>query len=518
MINKIIYFLDNYTTIGGATNTILRQAALMKQQGIKVCVVASDYGVGEVCSAYLDICNKENIAFRKLSFSVSNQPEDIDILSVMENYDRIKNYIEEERPDIVHSVQLNIVVELVCRELNIPHIMNIYPLLPEFFSVSYMDIFPHYHICDSWFWAGKWNQYINTDYTCIRTVAYKETEINRKIDSNEKIKYVCIGAIYKDKNQLSVIKAFHKALKKGVKGELNFYGDFIGDYAEECGQYIKDNGLSDYISLKGYVSDIQCVYKNSDVLICGSTRESYPNVISEAMANDLIIISTPVAGVPELIRDRFNGYLTDDYSSESIERKILEFNVDLNKNELQEIRKNARITFEQNHSSKKKKKKLWEYYEYVLQDNKKNSNIGIEDIKKKFGLYKYIFDTNKNYFSDPVKTAKKIWYLYHVKEKIEAALLQKKRFYIWGTGNYGVVVKRMTDIFLPEIEIDGFIDTRKTGKFYGHKIYHPDCLLNEKIMVVFVAVMNGQKEVTEVLERYGFVFNRTYFILSARSW
>ncbi len=105
-----------------------------------------------------------------------------------------------------------------------------------------------------------------------------------------------------------------------------------------------------------------------------------------------------------------------------------------------------------------------------------------------------------------------------MKEKIEAALLQKKRFYIWGTGNYGVVVKRMTDIFLPEIEIDGFIDTRKTGKFYGHKIYHPDCLLNEKIMVVFVAVMNGQKEVTEVLERYGFVFNRTYFILSARSW
>ncbi len=518
MINKIIYFLDNYTTMGGAANTILRQAVLMKQYGIKVSVAASDYGNEKICSEYKDICKRADILYHMLSFSVSTQPEDIDILSVMDNYESVKDFIQEEIPDIVHSVQLNVTVELVCRELNIPHIMNIYPLLSDFFSVAYMDVFPHYHICDSWYWARKWNQYIHTDYTCIRTIAYRESKIAKEDFTDKKIKYICVGAIYKDKNQLAVIRAFHKALKNGVSGELALYGSFIGTYAEECREYIEENRLTECISLKGFTSEIQSAYNNSDVLICGSTRESYPNVISEAMANDLIIISTPVSGVPEVIKDRYNGYLTDDYSVEAIERKILEFNDDLKRNAVQKIRENSRLTFEQVHSEKAVEKKLLEYYAYVIRDNQKSSLVGIEDIKKEFGIYKYIFDKNYNSFKEPAKIAKKIWYLNHVKSDIEAAVIQKKSFYIWGTGNYGCIVKEMIDVFLPEIEIAGFFDTNKTGKFYDYEIYRPDYLLHKKNSIIFVAVTNGQKEVIEILEYYGFRFNRTYFILSARLW
>ena len=86
------------------------------------------------------------------------------------------------------------------------------------------------------------------------------------------------------------------------------------------------------------------------MLICGSTIESYPNVISEAMAYGLIIISTPVAGVPEILEDRINGYLTEDYTIDAICKKILEVDEDINKNKVDSVLKNAHKTFLLNHS------------------------------------------------------------------------------------------------------------------------------------------------------------------------
>ncbi len=60
------------------------------------------------------------------------------------------------------------------------------------------------------------------------------------------------------------------------------------------------------------------VYIQNDILLCGSTRESYPNAISKALADGLAVISTPVAGVPDVIEDGINGYLSKGYSAEDI--------------------------------------------------------------------------------------------------------------------------------------------------------------------------------------------------------
>lgn len=515
---NIFYFLDYGERLGGAVNTLLQQAALMKRLGHNITVFISDYFGKNIDKKYMEIYKRNGIEVTYATYQFSSQPEDVDIICIDRNYEDLKEIIENAKPDILHSVQINPLVELIGRELEIPHIMNIYPLLPEFFVFDYINIFPYYHICDSWFWAKKWNYYWNTDFTCIRTLANCNQNVKKRNKAGGKVRYICAGVLSVGKNQLEVIKAFHQAILKGISGTLSVYGYDNNDYADKCKYYIEKNRLSEYVSIKGFCLDMEKVYQNSDVLICGSNRESYPNVISEAMANGLIIISTPVAGVPELLKDGINGYLASDFTSEAICMKILEFHNDIGRERLEKIKKNSYETYVLNHSPSVIAKKLLRYYEHVIQDNKKSSNIGIDDIRKSFAEYITKFYQNLSYFTDAKRVSVKLWYLYYVKESIEKALKRDTRVFIWGTGIYGTAVKELTEIFLPDIQISGFLDSRKEGTFKGYIIYSPDKVLSQKNIVIFIGAVNGQKDIIEKLEMCGKHFNKEYFILSARAW
>lgn len=515
--HKIVYFLDYGKFFGGASNTLLRQAVLMKKSGCSVAIFFSDYYGRSVEREYKEICSRHGVEISYAAFQISSQPEDIDVICLDENYEVLKEKIQTLNPDILHSVQINPMVELISRELDIPHIMNIYPLLPEFFSFPYMDIFPHYHICDSWYWAEQWNRYLKTDYTCIRTTVDADARIIQLIDPGKCVKYICVGNMDPRKNQLSVIKAFHAAFKAGVRGRLSFFG-YAGDsYTDECKSYIENNGLSEYISIEGFCQDMKDVYRNSDVLICGSTRESYPNAISEAMAFGLVIISTPVAGVPEIIKDGINGYLADDYTAEAISRKILEFQEDVGKEKLKKIMECAYETFMNNHSPELVTEKLKKYYSHVIQDDNKK-NVKITDIRERFLPWKSLYYQNYSRFSDSKKVAGKIWYLSYAKEYIDSAVQREAQFFIWGTGKYGVIVKEIVEVFLSEVIISGFIDSNRMGMFEGYSIYKPQGVIEKKNTVVFVAAINGQLEILSQLENCGRVFNKDYFILAPRAW
>lgn len=514
----IIYFMDYGKSFGGAANTLLQQACLMKKAGHKITVFFSDYFGQNMNEEYKRIYALYDIEMKYATYQISSQPEDIDVICLDENYEKLKDIIKGLAPDILHSVQLNPMAELIGRELSIPHIMNVYPLLPEFFSLPYMDIFPHYHICDSWYWAKRWHEYLDTDFVCIRTTVHIDTAIKKNV--RKRIRYICVGLLDTGKNQLNVIKAFHKAMKKGISGELLFYGYAVGPYAQLCKDYIRENMLADSIKIQGFSSNMESVYKDSDVLICGSVRESYPNAISEAMAYGLVILSTPVAGVPEVIKDGINGYLADGYTAEEICTKILELHQDIGREKLEEIKNNACETYELNHSPKIVTENILQYYNHVIVDNKKRigSSIMISDIRQKFATWKDIFYQNYDVFTKPQEIGTKIWYLFHIRDILKSALKKKFQFYIWGAGEYGSIVKEMANIFLPEIPIFGFLDSKKTGKFGEYKIYCPSQVLEKRNIIVFVALINGQSEVIQQLKNSKLLFNRDYFILAPRSW
>lgn len=517
---KIVYFLDDGQLFGGAANTLLQQAVLMKKAGVSVLLVISNYEYEEMSNAYYSICLKSGIRMIRLPFQISNQPEDIDVICLFEHYSEILWGIQEFNPDLIHSMQINPVAELVARELKKPHIMNIYQLLPEFFSITYMDIFSHYHLCDSQYYAEKWAFYLHTDSRCIRTVVDEEKMPLPNINKNKELCVLCVGTIYERKNQLEVIKAFHAALEAGVKGKLFLCG-YDGDkYAEKCKTYIKDNNLQPFIILKGFTADMSKEYSQADVLICGSTIESYPNVVSEAMAHGLIVISTPVAGVPEIIQDGVNGYLCDGYSKESICEKILQLNREWKSNNILQIQLNAYTTYYNEHSPLHIRAKLLDYYQYVLDDYRYNQNqIGITDIKKAFADIVTLYYKNIDYFTDSRVAKRKLWYIFHI-EMVLSKLYSENRtcIYIWGTGDIAPIVKEIKEIFFPKFQLAGFIDTYKQGMFYDLPIYYPQEILQQKDSIIFVGAINGQEEIIDELDKNSKIYNLDYFILVPRKW
>lgn len=515
---KIMYFMDNNRMLGGAAHTLLRQAELMKQAGHQVVIVLDNI-TGTLCEAYKIFCLKNDFETRYLPLDVINQPEDIDILFILEHFNDTKKKIEEEAPDLLHSVQINSIVELAARELNIPHIMNIYPAIPDFFKINYLDIFPKYHICDSQYYARIWEKYLHTESVCIRTAAGRGKAYANDLKEGHVLRCICVGTVYQGKNQLSVIMACHKAIENGMAVRLLIYGNYAGNpYGEECIRYIQQHALESYIELKGYCDDMSSIYQENDVLLCGSIRESYPNVISEALANGVVVISTPVAGVPEVIKDRQNGYLCRGYTADDIYEKIVELHADTLNGTIHKIMQNADMTYKRVHSPESVAAKLEQYYRYLLKNFKEKKAIGIDFLKTSFAEIINLYSHNKDLFSDEKKVRRKLWYLYHVQSRIKKEIAGGKKFYIWGTGKYGKAVYDFVTVYFDNIEIAGFIDSFKTGQYMDKVIYGPKEVLKRNDNIILVATVNGQTEIIEQLEQNNKKYIDDYYILSQRWW
>lgn len=515
----IMYFFDYGKEFGGAVNALMQQALLMKRAGHKTTIAISTQD-NKISQEYQDICVANEIEHIPLDYPISSNPENIDIVSVVSAYDSVKRKIEELKPDILHSVQINPVVELVGRELQIPHIMNIYQLIPDFFSVPYIDIFPHYHICDSRCFAEQWHSHLGTDSICIRTVVnYSDINAERILETDNSIHFICVGIVCRRKNQLNVIEAFHLALQRGVKGTLYIYGYESGEYGDLCKDYVKNTGLEEKVIFKGFCSNMSVEYKKNDVLICGSTMESYPNVISEALANGLVVISTPVAGVPEVIKDGYNGYLCSGFSREEIGDKIVQFDMDRKYGRIAQLIGNAYDTYKKYHSPEIVGKELAEYYAYVTNGLYSFSDVKFVDVKKKFSDIIRRYDDKYDYFTKPKSVRLRLWYIYHIKYIIDNLIKDyRNSFYIWGTGKYAIVAKEILEVFFPDLRLDGFIDGYKEGGFCGLEIFRPDDLLRDNQNVVFVGIEKGQEEVIQVLKKLNRECNKDYFLLAPRRW
>lgn len=521
---KILYFMDNYTKLGGAAHTTLRQAILMKKAGLQVEVVVSDY-VREVCKDYIRICEKYQIPIHIQTFSVSNQPEGIDVCGIWEHYETLEAFVAEQQPDILHSVQLNPTLELVSRRLGIPHAMNIYYIENYFWRFSYEDVFPKYHICDSQYYANIWKELIHTHSYCVRTVVDFATDKvlrEKELAGKKPLRIVVVGNVCERKNQLEVIKAFHKLIAAGSFATLDLYGNIAKEYGERCEEYIKDNTLQEYVQLKGFCEDMQAVYQNYDVLICGSRMESYPNVISEALASALLIVSTPVAGVPEIIINKYNGYLTKGYEAQDFYESLCDCIEDIKCGRSKIISEEAWNTYMAHHTQEAVTNSLLACYEDIINhyhDSKVAKSYGIEDFRQEYKRWYQWYKENQEYFDNPQFAKKSLWKIKHIYENIMSKQSEITKYYIWGTGKYGTIYWTTLKQLLPDWECAGFIDSYKTGQMEGIRICSFAEICEEReCAIIFVGVINGMQDVMVTLEKEGYEYNKSYYMLQPVEW
>ncbi len=129
---------------------------------------------------------------------------------------------------------------------------------------------------------------------------------------------VCVGRLCEQKGQLLLLEAVKQLASKGLQCNLVLVGD--GLLRPEIETLIADYGLEQHIKITGWASgaEVQKYIINSRALILASFAEGLPVVIMEALALERPVVSTYIAGIPELVKPGVNGWLVPSGSVEAL--------------------------------------------------------------------------------------------------------------------------------------------------------------------------------------------------------
>jgi glycosyltransferase involved in cell wall biosynthesis len=119
-----------------------------------------------------------------------------------------------------------------------------------------------------------------------------------------------------------------------------------GDERRYLEELVKKYNIEHIVTFVGRIPNKEVFeyMASSDVLVLPSLSEGFPNVILEAMASGLPIISTNVGGLSEIINNNENGFLVDSKNPEQISEKILllfnneELRIKISKNNLEKVK------------------------------------------------------------------------------------------------------------------------------------------------------------------------------------
>lgn len=123
------------------------------------------------------------------------------------------------------------------------------------------------------------------------------------------IRLVCVGRICAEKGQLLLIDAVRQLTQRGVRLELVLVGD--GEMRGEVEALIARYQLGGTVRMAGWLSGeaVRAEILAARALVLPSFIEGLPVVLIEAMALRRPVLTTYVAGIPELVRSGQDGWL-----------------------------------------------------------------------------------------------------------------------------------------------------------------------------------------------------------------
>lgn len=122
-------------------------------------------------------------------------------------------------------------------------------------------------------------------------------------------RFVCVGRLQERKGQVLLVEAASRLAARGIEFELILAGD--GEMRAEIEALIQTLGLSQSVKITGWISSerVRTEILAARCLVLPSFAEGLPVVVMEAMALRRPVITTYVAGIPELVQPGENGWL-----------------------------------------------------------------------------------------------------------------------------------------------------------------------------------------------------------------
>jgi len=256
-------------------------------------------------------------------------------------------HIKNNKVDLVFShfaIPGGLVASFINKKLNIPYvIMSHGHDIPWFFPKQMflyhlLTYFKIHSICKKSVYNFVQTEYMknNIDKLLGNKYATKNILITNGFDAdffnkvefskNEKLEILFVGRLVAQKNPLSLINALQILAVNNVNFNATIIGD--GPLKNNVSKLIAKYNLSKFIKLTGWVSkhEIRDCYNKSHVFVLPTLAEGMSIAILEALGSGLFVITTPISGNTELIKNNINGKLVQAYDINGMAKAISDFN------------------------------------------------------------------------------------------------------------------------------------------------------------------------------------------------
>ena len=240
-------------------------------------------------------------------------------------YSRMQKYVKEVKsfnPDVVISFlyTTNVLSILAKRRVNVPLIISERSDPSQYGRMQQSICKTLYPKSDRIVCQGK---IVARFYElCKGKCTIIPNPINQKsvgsFKKEKKHRVVTVGRLISAKNHKLLIDAFYQIKDKYPDYTLEIYGE--GGLKDSLQKQINSLGLNNRVFLMGSKQNVIAELSDAACFVLSSTYEGFPNVLIEAMATGLPVISTdfPSGIAQELITDSENGFLIETENKDQL--------------------------------------------------------------------------------------------------------------------------------------------------------------------------------------------------------
>lgn len=173
-----------------------------------------------------------------------------------------------------------------------------------------------------------------------------------------------VGRLSPEKGFDILIQSVARLRQQGVNAGLLLVGE--GEQQLKLEELARQLGCTDALHLAGFREDVRPLFEAMDVFALSSLREGLPNVVLEAMALEVPVVATRIAGVPKVIDEGRNGLLVNPGSAEELTGALghLANNVELRGR----LRREGRRTIEERYSFARRMQRFAALYDDLLHE------------------------------------------------------------------------------------------------------------------------------------------------------
>ena len=145
----------------------------------------------------------------------------------------------------------------------------------------------------------------------------------KKTPNNTIKNLINVGRFSLEKGQICLLEAFAAILKTQPDLRLTLIGD--GEDRAKIEATVRRLQLINQVILKGALSEYETLQEiaKSDLFLLSSFMEGIPIVLMEAMNLNVPVIAPRIAGIPELVEDKYSGLLYHPGNCQDLVEKTL---------------------------------------------------------------------------------------------------------------------------------------------------------------------------------------------------